>query len=187
MARSYSRAFLTSTAFSALTAAAASLIAPAPAEAQSVCSITALNVLGCVDGVTATATGTVNAGTTLITGPGLTANSATDLIANVTGQITTSGDNQPAIFLTALDDLIFTIDDTVKTVGDNSDGVNLTGASVTADLTDVITQGINAQGVQILSTQGPTNLTVDPSTPAATGQVRPCCAGSATSTSMRPH
>ena len=134
---------------------------PTQAHAQSVCSGVPVDLVGCVDGVTTTATGTVSSGTTVLTGPGLSASSASDLVVNLTGQITTTGDNEPGVILTTLDNLIFTLDGSVTTLGDNSDGVNLTGASVTADVGDITTQGINAQGIQVLSTSGPTSLTVD--------------------------
>ena len=158
----FTRIALCSTASWIIPAVPAALIVPAQAaQAQSVCSGVPVDLISCIDGITTTANGTVNAGSIVTAGPGLTANSATDLIVTLTGQITTTGDNEPGVLLTAVDDLIFTMDGTVETLGDNSDGVNLTGASVTADLGDVLTQGINAQGVQVLSTEGPTTVTVN--------------------------
>ena len=161
MKKSLVRAALCSTATWIIPAAPAAFLIPAQAHAQTVCSALTPTSLECLDGLTATATGTINAGTILVAGPGLTGSSATDLIANVTGQITTTGNNQPGVLLTAVDDLIFTLDGTVTTLGDNSDGVNLTGATVTADLGDITTQGVNAQGVQVLSTNGPASVIVD--------------------------
>jgi hypothetical protein len=162
MKTSLLRAALCSTASWIIPAAPAALtFVPTSASAQVVCSPTGVNLVECLDGVVATADGTVNAGTTVVAGPGLSASSATDLVADITGQITTTGNNQPGVVLVAVDDLIFTLDGTVTTLGDNSDAVNLTGASVTADLGDLVTQGINAQGVQVLSTDGPINVTVD--------------------------
>ncbi len=161
MKRRLARVALASTASWILPAVPAALFIPTQAHAQTVCSGVPVDLISCLDGVTATATGTVNAGSVVLAGPGLNASSATDLIINLTGQITTTGNNEPGVLLTAVDDLIFTMDGTVETLGDNSDGVNLTGASVTADLGDVLTHGINAQGVQVLSTEGPTTVTVN--------------------------
>jgi hypothetical protein len=79
----------------------------------------------------------------------------------VTGNITTTENNETAVLLTAADDVIFTLDGLVTTLGTNSDGVNLTGATITADLEDITTQGLNAQGLEVFATEGPTNITVD--------------------------
>ncbi|MBA3512510.1 hypothetical protein [Sphingomonas sp.] len=138
----------------------AALVLPSAAQAQTICAPDVGNLIECVDVVT-TATGTFNSGTAVVPGPGLTATSASDLIVNVTGDITTTGDNQPGVLLIAVDDLIFTMDGTVTTLGDNSDGVNLTGATVTADLGDVFTSGLDSDGVEILATGGGIDLDVD--------------------------
>ena len=161
MNRSLARAALFSSATWLLPVAPAAFLIPSTAEAQTVCSAASLTTLGCLSGVTTTATGTVNAGTTIVTGPGLTASSATDFIANVTGQITTTGDNEPGSLLTAVDNLIFTLNGSITTLGANSPGANLTGGSLTIDLGDVTTQGVNANGVQVLSTSGPASITVN--------------------------
>ncbi|MBA3576377.1 MAG: autotransporter domain-containing protein [Sphingomonas sp.] len=155
------RSALFSSATWILPAAPAAFLIPTQAQAQTVCTGLPGNIVGCADGVTTTVTGTVNAGTDTLLGPGLTATSDGDLIATVTGDITTTGDNEPGVLLVTADDLIFTLDGTITTLGDNSDGVNLTGTTVTADLGDVFTQGIDSDGVEILATDGGIILDVD--------------------------
>ena len=101
-------------------------------------------------------------GSSLITtaGPGLIADAAANLTANVTA-ISTTDDGATAALLRAGDDLIFTADGTISTLGDGADGVNAQGGTVTLDLGGVTTQGVDSDGVEVLATDGPIVVTAD--------------------------
>jgi hypothetical protein len=144
--KSFVRAALFGTASWIVPAAPAAFLIPTQAQAQVICT----DVLGgveCVDGLTTTATGTVNPGTVIIPGPGFVATSGGDLITTVTGDITTIGDNEPGVWLIATDDLIFALEGSVTTLGDNSDGVILTaGGDIDAITESIATFGDDSDG-----------------------------------------
>jgi len=103
MKNGFVRVVLLSTATYLIPAAPVALLIPTAAHAQTVCTTNLLGVVTCLDGVTTTATGTVVGGTTLVGGPGLNVGSISDLTVNLTGNITTSGNNQPAVLLSTTD------------------------------------------------------------------------------------
>ena len=147
MRKRATRFALLSTVSWTIPAVPAAFLVPAEAQAQTVCSGVPVDLLECVEGVTTTATGTVNAGTVVVPGPGLVATSAADLITTVTGNITTTLDNEPGVSLLAVDDLVFDIDGTVTTLGDNSEGVIATaGGDIDAITETIVTLGDNSDG-----------------------------------------
>ena len=120
-------------------------------------------------GTVTTLTGTVSNGTAIVAGPGLVGTSTTNIVANLTGNITTIGDNQPALLLATAGALTVVSTGTLSTVGDNADGARLTGGTVVAALNNIVIQGINSQGADIVSTSGPLSLTVNNVTTGGAG------------------
>lgn len=120
------------------------------------------DLVNCTDVAGAvSAEGVVNSGTTILTGPGIVASSADDIILNVAGNVTTTEDGQAAVLLRAADEVIFTADGIITTLGNNADGVNIEGSGVTADLNVVRTSGIDSDGVGIYALGGDIGLDAD--------------------------
>ena len=139
--------------------AAALFGTPTSASAQSMCTADLLGAVTCVDPLlTPAATGTVTTGTTVVAGPGLVGNSATNVVTSLTGAITTTGNNQPALMLTT--PVLLTVTDTgaLVTTGANSDAALLVGGSVAATLNTLSTSGALSRGANVTSTNGPLGL-----------------------------
>jgi outer membrane autotransporter protein len=141
---------------SLLFVAGLSVASPAAAQVSDSCITLPGGIVSCTD-----ATAILDSATTVVPGPGLVANSATDLILNVTGNITTVDDGEVAVLLRAVDEVIFTSDGIITTFGDNADGVNIEGSTVTADLNVVRTFGNFSDAVEILATEGGIRLNAD--------------------------
>lgn len=141
-----------------------------PASAQTLCSVGLLGVVTCFDPLLATpVTGTVTTGTTVLSGPGLVGSSPTNIVANLTGNITTTGANQPALVLTTPGLLTVTDTGALITTGANSDGALLIGGTVAATLNTISTSGLLSRGANVTSTSGPLGLTVNSVTTTGDG------------------
>jgi hypothetical protein len=142
----------------------------APANAQSLCTVDLLGAITCVDPLLTTpVTGTVTTGTTILSGSGLVGSSATDIVVNLSGSITTTGNNQPALFLTTPGLLSVTDTGALVTTGANSDAALLIGGTVGATLNTLSTSGTLSRGANVTSTSGPLDLTVNSITTTGDG------------------
>jgi outer membrane autotransporter protein len=92
--------------------------------------------------------------------PGLNIVSGGGAQARITS-IATSGTGATGALLRAVDDIIFTADGTVSTVGDAADAIDAQGRSVTVNGNVLRTVGNNANGAELVSTDGPVNLNAD--------------------------
>ena len=137
------------------------IVLPSAAHAQTVCAPSIGNTFECLEGVTTTATGTVNAGTIVANGPGLVAISPGALIGSVTGDIDTVLPATPAISLLSISDLTFDLIGTATTTGTGSDGAVLTSlGDIDATLDSVTTTGLGSDALVATAT-GDLNIVTD--------------------------
>ena len=121
------------------------IVLPTAAQAQTVCTPGLGGLVECVDGTTPTATGTVNAGTIVASGPGLVAASGGDLVAAVDGAIATAGTGAPALSLSSLNDLTLDFIGSAVTTGANSSGIVLNAlGDLDATVDDILTTAIGS-------------------------------------------
>lgn len=92
--------------------------------------------------------------------PGLTVNSGSAIEARITN-ILTSGTGATGAVLRAVDGVLFTADGLVSTVGDGADAINIQGGSVAVRGNILRTTGANANGVDLVSVNGPIDLNAD--------------------------
>ena len=153
MKKSVIRAALCSTATAALPAFAATFVLPAQAHAQTVCTSLPGDLLECADGLATTVVGTANAGTVVVSGPGLVASSAGDLVIDAVGNIVTAAPATPGISLVSLNDLTFDLLGDVSTTGAGSNAVILNAlGDADAQFDDLSTAGLGSDALVATAT-----------------------------------